>query len=47
LGAKPAIPLQFKGDALEQMPQVIEAKAAALEYLDLVVAPCATLTVSV
>jgi hypothetical protein len=36
-GAKPAIAVQVKGDALEEMPQIIDAEAATLEYLDLVV----------
>lgn len=38
-GAKPAIAVQVKGDVLEQVPQVVDAKAAALEHLDLVVEP--------
>jgi hypothetical protein len=38
-GAKPAIAVQVKGDALEEMPQIIDAEAAALEHLDLVVEP--------
>jgi len=38
-GAKPAIPIQVKGDALEEVPQIIDAKAAALEDVNLVVEP--------
>jgi len=37
--AKPAIPLQVKGDALEQVTQVIDSVAAPLEHLQLVVEP--------